>query len=99
MPFWEALTNEASLGRTPWLLATFFVTVTLVRAFARQRPARLKSLVFLVLVHLICLGIATVSRSLGSELYTDFRVPGVVAGGVAFVGCAAALLFTVALPR
>src|SRR5438128_1658584 len=99
MGLWEALGQEAAEGRTLWLLATFLVAATLVRGLSVQRPTRLKSLSFLVIIHLICWVVASASRAAGSELYRDFRVPGLVAGGIAFVGSAAAVLFTVALPR
>src|SRR5262249_48671463 len=99
MSFWDALTQEAIEGRTWWLLAVFSATAVLVRGFSVQRPTRLKSLVFLVLVHLLCWVGASAQRAMGSELYRAFRVPGIVAGGVVFVGSAAAVLFTVALPR
>lgn len=99
MAFWEALGEEAVEGRTLWLLAVFLVAVTLVRGFSVQKPTRLKSLSFLVIVHLVCWVVASASRALNSDLYKDFRVPGLVAGAIAFVGCTAAVLFTVALPR
>ncbi len=70
-----------------------------MRAFSIQRPTRLKPIAFLVLVHLICVAIASTQRAVGSDLYSDFRVPGMVAGGIAFVGCVAAVLFSVAMPR
>jgi small-conductance mechanosensitive channel/CRP-like cAMP-binding protein len=99
MSFWQALATEAIEGRTFWLVASFLVAAVLVRHLAPQSPTRMKSLAFFVIVHLICWVVASAERALGSELYTDFRVPGTVAGGVAFVGCAAAVLFDVALPR
>jgi small-conductance mechanosensitive channel/CRP-like cAMP-binding protein len=99
MPLWEALALEAREGRTLWLLALFLTTVVLVRGVSRNRPTRLKAIVFLVVVHLIGWLVVSAQRALGSELYRDFRLPGLVAGGIAFVGCSAALLFTVFLPR
>src|SRR5437016_5819271 len=98
MSFWDALGQEAVEGRTLWLLAVFLVSVTLVRAFSTTKP-RLKAIAFLVIVHLVCFVVAAATHALGSELYKDFRVAGEVAGGIAFVGSAAAVLFSVALPR
>ncbi|MBK7863486.1 MAG: mechanosensitive ion channel family protein [Archangiaceae bacterium] len=98
MAFWDALGQEGAEGRTLWVLAVFLVSVTLVRAFSTQR-SRLKSLTFLVIVHLVCWLIAAASRALGGEIHHDFHVTGSVAGGIAVVGSIAAVLFSVALPR
>lgn len=99
MGLFEALGQEAAEGHTLWLLAVFLISVTLVRGFSVQKPTRLKSLSFLVIVHLLSWVVSSASRALGSDVYKDLRVVGLVAGGVAFVGCVSAVLFTVALPR
>jgi small-conductance mechanosensitive channel/CRP-like cAMP-binding protein len=99
MSFLEALGKEAIEGRTFWLVAVFLTTAVMVRHLSVVKPTRMKTLAFFVVAHLICWLLASLERSLGASYYEDFRVPGSVAGGVAFVGCAAGLLFDVGLPR
>src|SRR5258708_2358688 len=89
MPFWEALAKEAVEGHTFWLVAVFLATAVMLRHFSVQRATRMKSLAFFVVVHLVCWLLASAQRALGAAYYEDFRVPGLVAAGVAFVGCAA----------
>lgn len=95
----QALGDEAAEGHTLWLLATFLVSAALVRAFAVQKPTRLKAVTFLFTVHVIAWVVASTLRTFDSEVYKDIRLVGLVAGGVAFVGCVSAVLFSVALPR
>src|SRR5581483_4872333 len=99
MSFFEALGQEAVAGHTIWLIAAFLTTAVLERHVALKRTPRIKTLAFFVIVHLICLVIAAATRVLGAAYADDFHVPAVVAGGVCFVGCGAAVLFDVALPR
>ncbi len=96
--FYEALKEELSAGRTGYLFALYAVTVVLVRALA-AREVRLRALTFFVSMHLVFLLSAAGLAARGSVAAADFRVPGLVFGGVAAVGCVAALLFGVLLGR
>ncbi len=100
MGLWEALVQEAAEGDTVWVLSVFLLAAFVTRAFAagHQKP-RFKSLTFLLVVHVTCWAVSGVSRALGADLYRDLRVPGSVAGAIVLVGCIAAVLFTVLLPR
>jgi len=97
---WEALGQEAAEGDTLWVLAAFLLSAFLCRTFAAKHQApRFKSLTFLLIVHVVCVAVASASRAFGSDLYKDLRAPGLVAGAVVLVGSIAAVLFSVLLPR
>lgn len=96
--FYEALKGEFSTGRTVWLFALYALTVVLVRALV-AKTVRLRALTFFFTMHVVFLLAAAGLNAKESTIAADFRVPGLVFGGVAAVGCIAALLFGVLMSR
>jgi small-conductance mechanosensitive channel/CRP-like cAMP-binding protein len=96
--FYEALKTEFANGHTAWLFALYSLTVVLVRALV-ARTVRLRALTFFFSMHVVFLLAAAGLEARSSAIAADFRVPGLVFGGVAAVGCIAALLFGVLMGR
>ncbi len=96
--FYEALKTEFASGHTAWLFVLYAVTVVLVRALVAQQ-VRLRALTFFFSMHVVFLLAAAGLSAKASTIAADFRVPGLVFGGVAAVGCIAALLFGVLMGR
>ena len=96
--FFDALRDEFGTGHTAWLFVVYAVTVVLVRALV-ARQVRLRALSFFFAMHVVFLIAASGLTARHSDIAADFRVPGLVFGGVAAVGCVAALLFGVLMGR
>ncbi len=98
MPFFETLAREALDAHTLWILGGLLVAVPLVRRLGKD-GARLKASVVFGVLHVISLLVAAGFKAVDNHVDEYFRIPCWVFGGVAFVGAAATLLFSVVLPR
>lgn len=98
MTFFETLAQAALEAHTLWILACLFIAVPVVRRYGTD-GARLKASAVFGVLHVISLLVSAGFGAAGSQFDDFFRIPCWVFGGVAFVGAAATLLFSVILPR
>ncbi len=100
MSFWARLYAEGSDDLSFVLLAALVGTMVVVRALAPEEKGRMRGIVILTVLHLVLLFPAAALRSdPSSAWYRDARLAALVFVVFAFVGMAAAVVFSAILPR